>query len=326
MDEDFGCMPALQPMEWSWSSGQSLWPGSVDAAPAGPVRDFSVTMPQLLCSDVEFTSLPYELQVALNFLRSLCPRSHVPDEQAARMPVLLPPQRPEHRGRRTLVLDLDETLVHCHPKLLEDCPPPALDMWIDVTNRPLHAHVYVRPYALIFLEVVSRVFEVIVFTASASIYADKVLDFLDPHGRFVAHRLYRQHCTELFGGLFKDLRRLGRGHEDVVLVDNSPLAAGLTPESAVIISSWLGDDIEDTELLDLFDILEQCAACKSVPKYLEARYGFAGFLTQQRAAALAPVAAAAAEATAAVLRAPLKAAPPACIGGPPGIAAVLRLA
>merc|ERR1719221_739899 len=125
-------------------------------------------MPRLLTADVDFSALPYQLQVALSFLRSLCPRNHVPDEHAARLPVLLLPQLPEHRGRRTLVLDLDETLVHCHPTSIPGVPPPPLEMWIRVAHPPLHAHVYVRPLAPIFLEVVARVFEVVIFTASAS--------------------------------------------------------------------------------------------------------------------------------------------------------------
>lgn len=306
-------LDVLQPLQWSWPAGSSAWKSGENTG-TGPVRDFSVTMPRLLSADIDFNSLPYQLQVALSFLRSLCPRDHVPDDHAARLPALLPPQLPEHRGRKVLVLDLDETLVHCHPTLLQGSPPPALQVWIDVANPPLHAHVYVRPFAPIFLEVVARVFEVVIFTASASIYADKVLDFLDPQRRCVAHRLYRQHCTELFGGLFKDLRRLGRNQDDIVLVDNSPLAAGITPESAIICSSWFGDTTEDMELLDLLDVLERCATCRSVPAFLEDRYGFASFLDHQRAPVPVQVPAPVASGGAGVQQPPLAALLQACSG------------
>eukprot|EP00434_Breviolum_minutum_P015037 symbB.v1.2.013262.t1/scaffold879.1/size325971/9 len=97
--------------------------------------------------------------------------------------------------------------------------------------------------------------EVVVFTASAAIYADKVLDWLDPGQKLIAYRLYREACTELAGGHFKDLRRLGRSLDDVVLVDNSPLALGLRPQNGMLITSWYGDDHQDQELVILMGML-----------------------------------------------------------------------
>lgn len=38
---------------------------------------------------------------------------------------------------------------------------------------------------------------------------------------------------------------MGRSLDDVVLVDNSPLALGLRPENGLLISSWYGDDEQD---------------------------------------------------------------------------------
>merc|ERR1711920_751004 len=103
----------------------------------------------------------------------------------------------------------------------------------------------------------AQLFEGAVYTASATIYADRVLDVVDPQKRLIAHRLYRQHCTEMYGGHFKDLRRLGRRLEDCVLVDNSPLALGVIPDNGIPVASWFGDDYEDSEILDLMRLLEQ---------------------------------------------------------------------
>eukprot|EP00811_Abedinium_folium_P009394 NODE_18683_length_881_cov_6.781167.p1 GENE.NODE_18683_length_881_cov_6.781167~~NODE_18683_length_881_cov_6.781167.p1 ORF type:complete len:182 (+),score=44.32 NODE_18683_length_881_cov_6.781167:72-548(+) len=153
---------------------------------------------------------------------------------------------------------------------------------LEVGGTALSAHVYVRPFAVTVLGILAQVFEVVVFTASASIYADQVLDFLDPTGRLVAHRLYRQHCTEISGGHFKDMRRLGRRLEDVVLVDNSPVAIGLTPNNGILVSSWFGDDYDDAELLNLLHVLDLCAVHGSMPAYLAWRYGFDEFLEKLR--------------------------------------------
>jgi len=247
-----------------------------------PLRDFSVVMPSLVSHPVNFQGLPDQIKVALAFLRSICPQDIMRDEIVAHFPPLLPPQSDEHKGRRTLVLDLDETLVHCHPSLLVGSPPPALHLRIDVTNPPLNAHVYVRPFAQLVLALVAQVFEVVVFTASAAIYADQVLDFLDPEHKCVSYRLYRQHCTEIGGGHFKDMRRLGRRLDDILLVDNSPLAVGLSPDNGILVSSWFGDDYSDVELLDLLAVLEESCLQSSIPAFLAERYGFSAFLQQQR--------------------------------------------
>mmetsp|Transcript_81017 Transcript_81017/g.224104 ORF Transcript_81017/g.224104 Transcript_81017/m.224104 type:complete len:320 (-) Transcript_81017:153-1112(-) len=269
--------------ERSFALDSAERPGAPAApSPSEPLRDFSVKMPNLMTQEVDFQGLPDQIRVALAFLRSFCPQDLMRDEVVAHFPPLLPPQSKEHRGRRTLVLDLDETLVHCHPSLLVGSPPPALHLRIDVTSPPLNAHVYVRPFAQLMLALVAKVFEVVVFTASAAIYADQVLDFLDPDHTCVAYRLYRQHCTEIAGGHFKDMRRLGRRLEDVMLVDNSPLAAGLSPNNGIFVSSWFGEDYADVELVDLLTVLDQCCLEASIPAFLAKRYGFGAFLQQQR--------------------------------------------
>lgn len=273
-----GCLPGNNRFEL-----QSPWPALTEPLP-GPLhlRDFSVNMPSLMSPEMDFQFLPEQIKVALAFLRNVNPRDIMRDEVVAFFPPLLPPQIDEHKGRRTLVLDLDETLVHCHPSLLGGSPPPELHLRIEVTSPPLNAHVYVRPYARHLLSSAARLFEVVVFTASAAIYADQVLDYLDPHHRCVSYRLYRQHCTEIAGGHFKDLRRLGRRLEDVMLVDNSPLAVGMSPDNGIMVSSWFGDDESDVELLDLLNVLEQCCNQESIPAFLADRYGFNSFLECQR--------------------------------------------
>merc|ERR1712232_939949 len=118
-------------------------------------------------------------------------KASIPDDVVERYPPLLPPLSSEHTGRRTLALDLDETLVHCVPSALEGAPPPALELFIEISVPPMHAHIYIRPFAEIFLQNMAQVFEIVIFTASAPIYADQVLDFLDPDRSIISHRLYR---------------------------------------------------------------------------------------------------------------------------------------
>jgi len=266
-------------------SSEDFWPpypAAIDPVPQPTValRDFSVIMPHLLREELDLNAIPNQIKVALAFLQSIRPQDYVRDEDVAHLQPLLPPQCDRLKSKQTLVLDLDETLVHCHPSKL-DGPDPPLKLRIE-TCPPLNAHVYVRPAARKLLDWAKDAYEVVIFTASASIYADQVLDWLDPNGNIISHRLYRQHCTEIAGGHFKDMRRLGRSLDGVVLVDNSPLAAGMCPDNSILCSSWFGDDYEDAELENLIDVLWTLQLQPSIPAFLRERFGFDAFLQRQR--------------------------------------------
>ena len=67
----------------------------------------------------------------------------------------------------------------------------------------------------------SRFYELVIFTASLSKYADPLMDRLDPDKHCVA-RLFREHCTFVNGVFAKDMTLLNRDLKDVIIVDNSP--------------------------------------------------------------------------------------------------------
>lgn len=79
-----------------------------------------------------------------------------------------------------------------------------------------------RPHLRPFLEKVSEMFHIVVFTASQSIYAKKLLDILDPDGKIISRRAYRESCIFADGGYTKDLTVLGVDLAKVVIIDNSP--------------------------------------------------------------------------------------------------------
>ncbi|EGO52433.1 hypothetical protein NEUTE1DRAFT_72012 [Neurospora tetrasperma FGSC 2508] len=167
---------------------------------------------------------------------------------------LLPPQAPEFKGKKCLVLDLDETLVHSSFKILHQA-----DFTIPVEIEGNYHNVYVikRPGVDQFMKRVGELYEVVVFTASVSKYGDPLLDQLDIHN-VVHHRLFRESCYNHQGNYVKDLSQVGRDLKDTIIIDNSPTSYIFHPQHAVPISSWFSD-AHDNELLDLIPVLEDLA-------------------------------------------------------------------
>lgn len=80
----------------------------------------------------------------------------------------------------------------------------------------------IRPGARELLASLAEDFEIMIFTASHESYADEVINYLDPRGEYVQHRLYRRNCEYIQEGYYvKNLRLLGRDLSKVVLVDNA---------------------------------------------------------------------------------------------------------
>ena len=114
----------------------------------------------------------------------------------------------------------------------------------------------IRPYAKECQAELSGDFEIIVFTASHECYAKAVLDYLDPEGKHIHHRLYRNHCVGTEQGLhIKDLRILGdRSLENVVIVDNASYSFGNQLANGIPIIPFYRNK-NDEELKDLADTM-----------------------------------------------------------------------
>lgn len=95
-------------------------------------------------------------------------------------------------------------------------------------------------------------YELVIFTASLSKYAEPLMNQMDTNG-FCTMRLFREHCTYINGVFTKDMSKLGRRPQDCMILDNSPSAYMLQPEQAMPIISWY-DDPKDRQLFDLIPL------------------------------------------------------------------------
>jgi CTD small phosphatase-like protein 2 len=163
---------------------------------------------------------------------------------------------------------LDETLVHCDTSDIED---PDVSFQVDFNGKEYMIKGKLRPNCYEFLQKCSEKFEVVLFTASQKVYADRIASFLDPSRSFFKHRLFRDACVYASGAYIKDLGMLGRDLAKTIIVDNSMQAFAFHLNNGIPIKSWY-EDPNDNELNRLWKFLESLADCEDV-RYSKAQLG-----------------------------------------------------
>ena len=146
----------------------------------------------------------------------------------------------------TLVLDLDETLIHFKSN----------------PNNESSGKIMIRPYLYDFLKNIRKYYELIIFTAATQDYADPIIDAIEKEEKFFDHRLYRIHTTIIDNDFVKDLSKLGRDLNKTIIVDNMKQNYKNQPNNGITIRPFWGKDVEDTALVDLLDILVKIAEKK----------------------------------------------------------------
>lgn len=173
-------------------------------------------------------------------------------------------------SRKTLVLDLDETLVHSQLKYSQCCDV-RLHIIDDTMNMNPGTIFYVskRPYLDEFLRTSAQWYDIAIYTASRRKYANPLISTLDTH-RVVQRRYFRDDCTFVNGSFVKDLSLVSPSLADVLIIDNSPAAYQFNPANALPIEAWY-DDPNDEELLDILPLLYSLSFLDDVRSVLQLR-------------------------------------------------------
>ncbi|CAK7893575.1 nuclear envelope morphology protein 1 [[Candida] anglica] len=211
------------------------------------------------------------------------------------------------RKRKTLILDLDETLIHSlsrgSPRSFSSNGSSNM-IEIRLNNISSLYYVYKRPYCDYFLREAAKWFELQIFTASVKEYADPIINWLeseiapyvtanaakngDPaavHGKpqvpseqpsVFTRRYYRTDCTYRQGvGYIKDLSKFFPREDDlknVIILDNSPVSYAMHEDNAVMIEGWINDQ-GDRDLVNLLPMLHSLSLCIDVRYILGLRGG-----------------------------------------------------
>ncbi|KAH9849963.1 NIF-domain-containing protein [Lenzites betulinus] len=185
--------------------------------------------------------------------------------------------------QKTLVLDLDETLIHSTSRPLPSAGGSGLfgfggrnkgaayTVEVVLGGRSTLYHVYKRPFVDYFLRKVSQWYTLVIFTASMQEYADPVIDWLDAGRGILGRRLFRESCTQLPNGSYsKDLSIIEADLSRVCLIDNSPVCYTINEANGIPIEGWTHDP-HDEALLDLLPVLDSLRFTRDVRSVLGIR-------------------------------------------------------
>ena len=203
--------------------------------------------------------------------------------------------------QKTLVIDLDETLIHSLAKGGRMSSGHMVEVKLNAAigyggttigpRHPILYYVHKRPHCDDFLRKVCKWYNLVVFTASVQEYADPVIDWLEQERKYFSARYYRQHCTFRNGAYIKDLSSVEPDLSKVMILDNSPLSyifhegkcSSCLPtrivnaklpltDNAIPIEGWINDPT-DNDLLHLIPLLEGLQYVTDVRALLALRRG-----------------------------------------------------
>ena len=178
-----------------------------------------------------------------------------------------------------LLMDLDETLVHCCNG--EDEARCQYEVqYKNLDDVPVVLKLNVRPHLQYFLSTVSKHYSINIYTASQERYSAAVVQLIDPQQQFIEGVFHRAYCSVTVGGmLVKDIRSVVHAEhlQNAFLVDNSPKSFAPQINNGIPILPFTYDT-KDCELLKLAAFLEQLHVQKNKTDFLKNHFKLSKFV------------------------------------------------
>jgi len=172
---------------------------------------------------------------------------------------------PANQGKY-LVLDLDETLIHTKTTRFDSFTKA---ITVTTGGQKVRCYVAKRPYLEEFIEEMSKLYFIVVFTSSPKEYAEYMVKAFGID-KYVQKLLHRRDCTEFWQGVTKDLKKLNVPLKDVILVDDSLINSHYQPDNILLLKAFEGQK-NDKVLLDLIPFLKDQYSLDDV-RNVDSRY------------------------------------------------------
>jgi Dullard-like phosphatase family protein len=184
------------------------------------------------------TFLLREENINGSFLASLYLKDN-PNFHSVKEPYIRQP----NNKRYALILDLEETILNFRLK----------------SENKGEGVLKLRPGLYEFLDAVQKFYEIILFTASSQDYAENLIDNIEEKKKYFEYKFFRQHNIIIENDFVKDLSRIGRDLDKMIIVDNMPQNYRLHKKNGINIKGFWGEELNDRILFNLKDILIRIA-------------------------------------------------------------------
>ena len=171
----------------------------------------------------------YSLVDLENFFYSFLDRNNI--KIYKRNSQIILPKIDNNKYKYTLVLDLDETLVHCNKK----------------SNNGFI--LLLRPGLIEFLKKMKNLCELILFSFGTSTYVDSVVKVIEKNEKFFEYILDRNHGIYENGNCIKDLNMLNRDLKNIIIIDDTYKYFQLHKENGICVKPFYGDIENDKNTL-----------------------------------------------------------------------------
>ena len=200
------------------------------------------SMNETIYKNIFFYFFNYILHI-INYQGSIVGNVIMQNQLLNNINIITPYIKTKNIKKYSLVLDLEETLLHFNINIINN-------------NEGI---VDIRPGTIKFLDDISEFYELIVFNEGEQQYTDLLIDSLEENKIYFEHRFYREHIIIDNNDVVKDLNRIGRALDKILIIDNMPQNFKYHKDNGIMIKSFWGDNPNDNILNDLAIILIKIA-------------------------------------------------------------------